>query len=329
VEEHSEQNNPPDGEPQLRSLRDFFLFLARLLFGGIAFVTLLGLFARWSSFAEITVHFRAVYACAALVAVGLAAAARSWRLGVMCAVLLAWELAGILPWYVPSAASALSDRSTVKVLTSNVEVSNTDYGRLLDVIAREAPDVVFVQEVTPAWFDALVDTYPYRVQVPHSGYFGLGLYSRFPVENVQSDDPVGRDVPILRADIEIDGQRVRVVNVHIPSPEGRRLIEIRVAQYHWLSDYVANLDGPVLIAGDFNCTMWSPLYKDVVKAGQLANARRGQGILPSWFPLGRSLSLLPLDQILGRGFLFTDAWLGDSIGSDHRPFIAELKLPPR
>jgi endonuclease/exonuclease/phosphatase (EEP) superfamily protein YafD len=155
----------------------------------------------------------------------------------------------------------------------------------------------------------------------------MGLYSKFPIENAFDDDPVGRDVPMIRADIVVEDRRVHVVNVHIASPEGPTLTGIRLRQFQWLTDYVSSLDGPAIVAGDFNCTMWSPLYKSVARRGKLNNARAGLGIAPTWFHLGGSLYLLPLDHILARGARFTAARAGAGIGSDHRPLIAELSLP--
>ncbi len=318
-----EPETPPAGTVTLRA---FALVLARLLFGGTAFVAFLGLFANWSSFAEITTHFRVLYAWAAAFAVALALLARQRILTALSAGILVWALGGIVPWYTHPAPAVPPGGTTLKILSANVNLHNKDAVPLRDLVAKEGPDVLLLQEVPAAWFEQFRDVYPHRAEVPHRSYFGLALYSRYPIENVQQDDPLNRDIPILRADLDMDGRRVHVVNVHLPSPESAELIEIRIAQYAWLTDYVAALDGPAIVAGDFNCTMWSPLYKQLVDRGRLVSARQGRGLMPTWFPLAGSLHLLPIDHILVRGMPITDARLGARVGSDHSPLIAEVRL---
>lgn len=307
-------------------LRALALVLARLFFGGTAFAAFLGLFAEWSSFAEITTHFRVPYVGFAAFAVVFALVARQRMLTAVSAAILVWALGGVVPWYTAAPPPVPSGGTTLTIMTANVNLHNKDANPLLDLVAKEAPDLLLLQEVTPAWFEQCRHLYPHRAEVPHRSYFGLALYSRFPIENVQQDDPVNRDVPILRADLDVEGRRVHVMNVHLPSPESRKFIEIRLAQYAWLTEYLAGLDGPAIVAGDFNCTMWSPLYKRLVGRGDLVNTRQGYGMMPTWLPLAGSLHLLPIDHILVRGMFVTDARLGLRIGSDHSPFVAEVRL---
>ncbi len=323
-------NSDKAAQPELNRLAGAAIVASRLLFGGAALTTVLGFFAAWSVLAEIFTHFRVVYALATFVALVLAVLTRRWLFTAATAVLLTWLLAGIVPWYIrPAPAEAAAPGVTLKVLTANVSVRNKHKERMLDLIAREKPDVVFVQELNRAWADTLANTYPYKVESERKDFFGLGLYSRFPIQNVEMEDPVGWDVPLMRADIVVEGRRVHLVNVHLSPPEGGSLTKIRLAQYPWLTGYVASVDGPMIVAGDFNCTMWSPLYTALVKSGKLVNAREGRGIMPSWMPLGGALFFLPLDHVLARGMDITGSRLTDRIGSDHCPIVAELRLPAR
>lgn len=292
-------------------------------------VTLLALLARWSPIAEILSHFRAVYFLSAAVALLCLLVSRSWYWCAPAAALLLWHGWALAAWHVP-AAVASAGGTKITVLTVNVNSDTHEYARLLDVIANEDPDLIFVQEFSREWataLEAIHDEYPHRIVLARNDYFGLGFYSRYPIENAISNDPVQSDVPISRGDVLIDGRRVHVVNAHLAPPEGTWLTILRYKQFAWLTEYLEAHDGPVVVAGDLNCTMWSPLYQDLVRRGRLSNARQGHGVLASWYPLPGSLNVIPIDHILGGGVQFTGAHLGARIGSDHVPVVATLLLP--
>ncbi len=292
-------------------------------------VTVIVLFARWSPIAEITSHFRALYFLSATAALVCLLIGRSWRWGIVAVVLMLWHGWAIVAWYVPAAAASAGGKE-ITVLTSNVNADTHEYARLLDVIAQENPDLIFVQELSAPWakaLEAIHEKYPYRIVTARADYFGLGFYSRYPIEGAESNDPVESDVPISRADVLIEGHRVHIVNAHLAPPEGTWLTVLRYRQFAWLTKYLEAHQGPVLVAGDFNCTMWSPLYHDLVQRGRLTNARQGHGVLASWYTLPGSLNVIPIDHILGGGVQFTGAHLGGRIGSDHVPVVATLTLP--
>ncbi len=300
-----------------------------LIFSSILAVAFIALLARWSPVAEIVTHFRMLYALGAAFALICFLLACAWRWALAAAVLLIWQGWAIVPWLWDPNTYAQFEHTKLTVVSVNVNADTTGYEKLLDVIADEDPDLIFVQELSPLWAKALEvihEEYPYRIITARMDYFGLGFYSRYPIENVDSSDPLNSDVPISRGDVVVGNQRLHIVNAHLAPPEGRMLTEMRYDQFTWLTEYVERLQGPVIVAGDFNCTMWSPLYHDLVERGRLTNARYGRGIMPSWFPMPGGLNLIPIDQILGRQLLFTSMHLGERIGSDHVPLVATLEL---
>jgi endonuclease/exonuclease/phosphatase (EEP) superfamily protein YafD len=80
---------------------------------------------------------------------------------------------------------------------------------------------------------------------------------------------------------------------------------------------------PLVVAGDFNLTMWNRHYRPLADVAGLHNAREGHGIAATW-PAGWPLGV-PIDHVLGsadvqlRNFRVLRA-----IGSDHRPIAAEF-----
>jgi len=82
--------------------------------------------------------------------------------------------------------------------------------------------------------------------------------------------------------------------------------------------------GPVLVAGDFNCTPWSPFFADLVAATGLSDSARGFGVWPTWnstlLPLGISI-----DHVLvSDGLVTRNHRVGGDVGSDHFPVIVDL-----
>ena len=86
-----------------------------------------------------------------------------------------------------------------------------------------------------------------------------------------------------------------------------------------------NRDLPTLIAGDFNTPSPSPLLRAFRPHFREAFQEAGRGFgytWPSVFPG------LRIDQVLvGPEWRVTRCWVGEALGSDHCPMIAEVELP--
>ena len=131
------------------------------------------------------------------------------------------------------------------------------------------------------------------------------------------------------------GGELRVVNVHGLNfdPSGRQLAR----QLEDLRHRVEDLDGPLVVAGDFNT--WNDRRMDAVR--ELARALDLREVAPDFpggtkgrLPLRRAretLGLDPrlhLDRLLVRGLEPVHAaWLESYGGSDHVPLFAQLAWP--
>ncbi|MEO9223963.1 MAG: endonuclease/exonuclease/phosphatase family protein, partial [Acidimicrobiales bacterium] len=210
---------------------------------------------------------------------------------------------------------------------------------LARLVAEWLPEVVIVCEVVreagAALAGALPDGYqavhvadPLRVADPDHQSFGGGRFC---------------DVTILaRPGLAtgpvrfIHGQRRRfpyasiagmtVAGVHITPPTYRH----RRAQ--WMSDladvaaWANNIDGPLLIGGDFNAGVHHPPFRALLDDADLARVpvgRRG-----SWTPhklFSGSWWPLLIDHVLVRGLTPTAAALTEVLGSDHRAVVADAQ----
>ena len=76
-------------------------------------------------------------------------------------------------------------------MEANVLKSNKNYAGLIEAINEAKPDIIVLQEVTPAWADqlrTLSDLYPHHEIVPRPSGSGMALFTRYPLASVESID---------------------------------------------------------------------------------------------------------------------------------------------
>ncbi|MEW5821371.1 MAG: endonuclease/exonuclease/phosphatase family protein, partial [Cyanobacteriota bacterium] len=79
------------------------------------------------------------------------------------------------------------DNDNISIMLANILTSNNKYRLVLDLINRESPDIVAIQEVDNIWTDQLSllkKTYPYYFEHPRTDNFGLSVYSKLPLRNI-------------------------------------------------------------------------------------------------------------------------------------------------
>lgn len=223
---------------------------------------------------------------------------------------------------------------TMTVMTVNLLMANRRTGPIIDEIKAAQPDVLFLQEYTDHWreaIDAAVgQVYPHKVQVTREDSFGVAVYSRRPFKGrVEKHLDLGQcSVPQVRAVIDFDGRDVALYNLHLLPPKRLAItIETR-AQFADLLELLSIETLPAIIAGDFNFTERSPQAAALSKTGVLdAQDAGGWGRGATW-PVDGLLRRLPgvrIDHVyLTGGLTCVDCRAGVGQGSDHRPVVAEI-----
>lgn len=217
-----------------------------------------------------------------------------------------------------------------RLFNANVFAGNDRPGGIAEEIRAAEPDVIFLQEATPAVVEALdrsgaMEGLPHRVAVPRTDPFAGLLASRWPL--VDQEVVSARDRPVLiRATAVTDSGPVRLYAVHVVAPIGGA----RQAWIDELEQISAALRAealPVLVAGDFNATWGNEAFRRFLGAGLTDGAAaRGRPLLMSW-PRDRRLfpPLLRIDHVLTtRGLTVTAIRTGRGVGSDHRPLVADV-----
>ncbi|MCH7829198.1 MAG: endonuclease/exonuclease/phosphatase family protein [Proteobacteria bacterium] len=276
---------------------------------------------------ELFTHFRLQYFVISILLMLLFAVLRDPVLAGALLLTALFNATFILPWYFNRATG--SSGTLLKFVHANVRSSNSDYQRLLDFIADEDPDVIFLQEVTPDWHDGireLSQKYPHGLSESRQGNFGIALYSKTPLRSVRHIDSPPLGHPTIIAVTTISGEQVTLISTHPAIPVGRDLYAARNEHLESVAALVRQTQGKIVLLGDFNASIWCAHYRQLEKSTGLRNTRKGFGILPSW-PTFLPFAMIPIDHALVSSEIDVVAMkTGKRIGSDHLPLIVTLSF---
>jgi endonuclease/exonuclease/phosphatase (EEP) superfamily protein YafD len=285
----------------------------------------------WWGF-DLTSHFRVQYIVLDVVVLLVLAWQRQWLWSGALALCAAWSLWWVAP-YLPLGPTAVAQPSagsgaTIKLLAANVYFRSRSAQGLLDLVRSESPDVVLLVEYTPAWsasVDELRAAYPYRLEGPGTGAYGIALFSRLPFD---SAEPFRLGITTaIEAVVRTPAGPLTVFGVHLRSPTRPRRAALRNRQLDYLTERLASVQGAVAVVGDFNVTPYSPYYTEFLEKTGLTDTRRGRTLSPSW-PTYFPILGIPIDHCVVSRDVTIVAHRGlPRFGSDHYAILAELTVP--
>ncbi len=261
------------------------------------------------------------------VVLGAAVFLRARSLTAVAAVLLV--VVGV--WVVPdlhwwSTAAAVEGPITV-IASTNIGPDHRSVDAMVaDVLAIDA-DVLNVVELTDVDVGALhragiTDRYPYFIEDVRAGAHGSGIYSRYPLRDTGVMEFGG--APMAHAVVEVPSGPMTVFAVHTTQPlAGPGLLDDELEQ---LEAAATSIDGPVILAGDFNATRQHQAFRELLEAGfSDAHLDAGRGWAATW-PVGRRVPPFALiDHVLLSPELAVVSIDEVKIsGSDHLAVIAEI-----
>ena len=307
--------------------------IAGSVFCGIAALGLwLTIIAQWVWLLEGVTVYIPSYGALALAGALACLYARTWRrmaLGLACACIAA---AAIVPCYWPAPNRAAPGQApNLRVMTLNVFEHYGNPEALLRLVRETKPDLLLFQEFDALWAErlrALEAGYPGRALAPRypGGRNDLGLYWRAALPEARV--LAGEGLPAMETRLQAGGRTLRIVNAHAAAPFTPGRARSYRDQMEALARYAAQNNEPILLAGDLNCGRWSRLYRALLREGGLVDARQGFGVLGSW-PAFLGPLRTGLDHILvSKDIRIVRCWVPKGIGSDHRPLIADLYVPP-
>lgn len=286
---------------------------------------------------EVVASFHVHLAALVLVAAFAAALVRS-RLTVLlllaAALQVSFGVSALLANGEASVDAQAEVAAPLRIVSANVLYRNDGYGRTLEFVAEQDPDIFVVLEETSRWKSALEESlaqqYPYRLHAEPSasvrGASGVGMYSKVPLQRVSLDVMAGEERPALLAYADLGTQRLLVAGVHPWTPETPARFAKRGGQLADVAAFIAAQGEEAVLVGDLNLTPYSPVFTRVLQEGSLRSAATGFGWQASW-PAHLGLFGIPIDHALLTGGVVVQSFrVGENIGSDHRPLVLDIGI---
>ena len=228
-------------------------------------------------------------------------------------------------------------------MTYNIHVGvgmdkKLDLQRIADVINKEKPDLVGLQEVDRgvkrtegkdeiAELAAMTKMeFAFAPNLDYQGgKYGVAILSRLPIRKTVhfmfNNKREAERRGMLEIEIDLDGKLVTFVTTHLDYQyEDGRLFEAGQ-----LLKLLLDTDGPLIVVADLNDTPDGSAYKliDVpFDDAWIASKAKGDGFsYPADKPVKR------IDHIFYRGHVRSKkAWVVETLASDHVPVVAELEI---
>ncbi|WP_187973381.1 endonuclease/exonuclease/phosphatase family protein [Aquibium microcysteis] len=305
---------------------------ALLLALAISLPLVAGLLGRLHPAFDAFSHFRAHLAVLLAMACLLLLATRQWlhgAAGLLLAIGAFATTSSLAPFHgaTPAAASDVAG-PRYRLLQLNMRYDHPDPARVLSLIGRTRPDVVTLNEASPAWrqsLQAISAAYPHRLDCPDERSVGSVLIlSRRPFLDMGVCGLGGRFGLVT---VDFGGHAVEIASLHLlwpwPFAQPRQIRE--------LLPTLGALSDTALLAGDLNAADWSASVRTIAAAGGFTAVPR---LGPTWLVRSAPDALrrwlgLPIDHVLAKpGVLLVDARRLEGVGSDHLPVLVEFTLRP-
>ena len=236
----------------------------------------------------------------------------------------------------------------VKVMSYNVRMHNkfnwiksdSIKQKINQLVESKSPDILCVQEYSEN--KTIEEAFKYKF-IKYSGKkksFGHAIFSKFPLINQGSIDFKESANRIVFSDIIIEKDTVRLYNIHFQSlrinPKEENFGE---EDANKLRDRISNVfqkqqgqvelfllhqkavDYPIIVAGDFNNTAFSWLYRRVLKGKKDAYVEAGKGFDKTYdFPFPTRIDYIFVDKSIKVNHFKA---YRDKL-SDHFPVLARL-----
>jgi endonuclease/exonuclease/phosphatase (EEP) superfamily protein YafD len=190
-----------------------------------------------------------------------------------------------------------------------------------------------IQEATPHLvhqLEPLRKMYPYIVEAPEYGPFGMILFSQIPISNAVRIPFKCGDKHYTVMDFTSLKQQIpfTLIEAHTSSPERDDQMLQRNQELDELSNFISNLttENKILI-GDLNTTPYSPYFSNLLKNSGLINAMQGLRILGTWPDFLPFFLRIPIDHLLvSKNIQVLKQEVCPPVGSDHLPVLTSIKI---
>lgn len=277
--------------------------------------------------ADISSHFPFQYALISLTLMFVCIWRKSVLLAILAGLIFILNISVIID-FEGSIHAAEQPGKPFVVYSANIQVQNRDLSKLELEIQKIDPEIVLLVEVSADQDEllrSLKQSYPYCISSIPEDVVGVVFLSKFPLHDHHVTKLSEQGNLLFEARVEIDQRSVIFYGLHAQRPRFGNYKE-RISQFLRLVRQINEQSLPVIVAGDFNTTPYSPIFRKVIKLSGLKDAREGFGWQPSW-PTFFPPLWIPIDHVLvSPEVQVFKRSTGSYIGSDHYPVITELFL---
>jgi endonuclease/exonuclease/phosphatase (EEP) superfamily protein YafD len=296
------------------------------------------------------INFTPLYFLPLLVLIPLTLYWRARVVNVLLVALLVYAVILFGRYYLPKQVAPSAESTLVTLTTFNMSDRNEEPGVVPNWLREQDADIVLLQEAPPEWvnrgIDDLRDLYPYQ-----AGYIlandtnGAVILSKYPLRALHESESY------FRAAVVIGAQPIALYNVSLTTPVQGKPREPIYLRNRWITAIwdmawgyddsarnreldvllrdVENEPLPVIIAGDFNMSDFTPNYDLWLSRLRDSFREAGHGFGGTW-PLFKQVptpGFVRLDYVWHNSALpATQAELGPYLGSDHLPLSVTLQV---
>lgn len=286
-----------------------------------------GALGRHFWFLDLFANFRVQYAVLFALLTVLLLISRRWLFAGLAGLGAALSTAAVLAHFVTPESEAASSQPSLRVVTFNTWYRNDDIAGIGRYLTGTDADVIVLQELSQARAMQLrshLRSYPYSFTEP--GEPGAVIFSRWPIVAATQLALSAQGARAARVSIDWRGTVVSLLGVHLHWPLGPRNAQLRNEELRAIAAIGRAADQPLIVAGDFNATVWSAHFRDVLSNSPLRDCAAGLGMSPSW-PSQFPPAGIRIDHCLASPhWRALHARTGPALGSDHFPVIADLQL---
>lgn len=214
--------------------------------------------------------------------------------------------------------------SPLRIVTANALKYNKAPSAWAEALLDLDPDVLCVQELTPAIDDALAATGRLPAAActeVRDDSAGTGLWCRWPLADAGVFD-AGHTMIVGR----VESLGVTLASIHTIAPSSPAKAREWEASFAAIAALTERTAGPLVVAGDWNATLAHGPLRDLLAAGRVRDAHvdAGRRFARTW-PARVPLALL--DRVLvSRHMAVRSVSEVRLPGSDHRAVAAELTI---
>jgi endonuclease/exonuclease/phosphatase (EEP) superfamily protein YafD len=171
------------------------------------------------------------------------------------------------------------DKDFLKVAQFNAQDLGNNTEGTLSMINEIDADIIFVQELTPLWSEAITEEfkteYPHHKSFIRIDLFGMAIYSKY--RFIDIDTFMYDQIPNFIGSIAKDhsDEVFHFVSTHITPPLNQSGINKMSDHLALISNKVRSIGQPVLALGNFNAVAWSNELQTFRRETELLASRRG------------------------------------------------------